>query len=566
MKWVLNTSGKIFNYFLFLTMNIIGNIGTIVPPILLGKMIDNFILYQDTNYVLRFGIITIVVLITTLGSAYFGFTMINYWRYDFSHKARILIYKKLNKLDQDFYNHNSLGDINTTITSDLYTVGFFVSGVLRNLIHIFLTFIIVLIYCLSINVTITLAMLIVTPFIIIITLNYNKIAEQIYEKRRAKRAELNNYITENIEGNKIVKAFSKEEDETIKCKILNNDLKDISIEKQKIDIKFDFKTSFLADFMNIILLLLGGYFVLEGTITLGNLIVFSSLIAYLKNPFSRLSSILSEYEDYKIGLKKIKGILSQEPKVENLGKKELILNKQDIKFKDVSVLFKDTLALQNINLTIKSGSTIACIGEVGSGKSTIAKLILRFVDPTKGNIYIGKENIKDFSLESLRNNIGYVSQTPLIFSDTIKNNVNYGNLELTDAEIIKYLKMAKADYALSLKEGINTIIGENGVNLSGGEKQRLSLARALAKEPKLLILDDITSALDVETEIEVTNNIKNLEYQCTKLIIAQKIFSVKEADVIFVFKDNKIFEYGTHKELLNKKGLYKEIYDLEEKS
>ncbi len=194
---------------------------------------------------------------------------------------------------------------------------------------------------------------------------------------------------------------------------------------------------------------------------------------------------------------------------------------------------------------------------------SIGKLILRIIDASKGKIYIDNNLIEDYTMSSVRDKIAYVAQTPFLFSDTIKNNVNFGNLDLSEDETRCYLKLAKADYVENLENGIETIIGENGISLSGGEKQRLSLARALAKKPQLLILDDITSALDYESELEVTNNINNLDYDCTKIIIAQKIISVKNADKIFVMKSGKIIGEGTHEELLKQCDMYKEIYDIQ---
>lgn len=234
-----------------------------------------------------------------------------------------------------------------------------------------------------------------------------------------------------------------------------------------------------------------------------------------------------------------------------------------IKFDNVEFKIDEKQVLSNINLELEKGKTYAFIGEVGSGKSSIGRLILRIIDSTQGNIFINNCNINDYTIKSIRDKISYVSQTPFLFSDTIKNNVGFGNENLTDDEINHFLKLAKADYVHNLEDGIQTIIGENGISLSGGEKQRLSLARALAKKPELLILDDITSALDYESELEVTKNINNLEYECTKIIIAQKIISVKNADKIFVLKQGNIINEGTHKELLKISDIYKEIYNIQ---
>ena len=279
-------------------------------------------------------------------------------------------------------------------------------------------------------------------------------------------------------------------------------------------------------------------------------------------PLFKLVDYMNDFEYFKTSIDRIKKVMNTEPLQKDEGRVEL-KGINEIRFENVTFNTNEKNVLSNINLNIEKNKTYAFIGEVGSGKSTIGKLILRIIDATDGKIYIDDKVIEDYTIYSIRDKIGYVSQTPFLFSDTIKNNVNFGNLELNDDEIKHYLKMAKADYVEKLENGIETVIGENGINLSGGEKQRLSLARALAKKPELLILDDITSALDYESELEVTNNINNLDYNCTKIIIAQKIISVKNADKIFVLKSGKIIGEGTHSELLDTCEMYKEIYDIQ---
>ena len=285
---------------------------------------------------------------------------------------------------------------------------------------------------------------------------------------------------------------------------------------------------------------------------------------FLKTPFENASTLMDNWQNFKVALDKIKWILNQESSIKD-GK--LLINQEqlEIEFKNVSLKYDNDYILKDFNMHILPGKTYALIGKIGSGKSTIARLLLRLEDVTSGEILINGINIKEYKLSSLREEFGYVTQTPFLFSDSIKNNINFGNLKLSEEEIIKYIKLAKADYIFKLKNGIEEVIGEGGVDLSGGEKQRLSLARTLATNPKLLILDDITSALDFETELEVTNNINNLNYDSTKIIIAQKILSVKNADEIFVLENGKIIEQGSHKTLLKNNKTYKEIYDIQKR-
>ena len=323
----------------------------------------------------------------------------------------------------------------------------------------------------------------------------------------------------------------------------NRKVKNKNMNIQNVNIDYNNKVTFLSYCMKLLLVLL----------------------STIKRPFIEWSGFINDWQQFKVSVFKVIKLLETESKIKDLGNLEFN-NWNDITFDNVSTKYSNKQVIKSINLRFRPNKTYAFIGEIGSGKSTIGKLLLRLIDISNGEITINGISISNYTLESLRKNIVYVSQTPFLFSDTIANNVSFGNENLTKEEIVYYLKLVKADYVFSLPNDIDTIIGENGVNLSGGEKQRLSLARAIAKKPSILILDDITSALDFETELEVTNNINNLKYECTKIIIAPKIFSVKNADAIFVMSKGNIVEYGLHEELLQRDGIYKEIYDIQTKS
>lgn len=331
---------------------------------------------------------------------------------------------------------------------------------------------------------------------------------------------------------------------------------------QNVNIDYNNKVTFLSYCMQLLLVIFGGIFVMKGYTTIGKFIIINSFISTIKRPFIELNGFINEWQQFKVSVSKVRKLLETEPKIKNVGNLDLN-NWNDITFDNVSAKYDNKQVVKNININFKPNKTYAFIGEIGSGKSTIGKLLLRLIENSNGKITINGIPISNYTIESLRKNIGYVSQTPFLFSDTIANNVSFGNENLTKEEIIHYLELVKADYVFNLPNSIDTIIGENGVILSGGEKQRLSLARAIAKKPSILILDDITSALDFETELEVTNNINNLKYECTKIIIAQKILSVKNADTIFVMSNGEIAECGSHEELLQKNGIYKEIYDIQ---
>ncbi len=409
----------------------------------------------------------------------------------------------------------------------------------------------------------TMIILAPTPLILLFTLLYKKKSKPLYKERRTKLSDLNNYIQDNIEGNKVVKAFSKEEDEISAMKVKNNNYKESNIKINDARTFYFSFVNFFANSMSALLILGGGFFLINGTLSIGNFIVFQGLLSAIKNPFLRIGNIMDLVQNFSVAKERIDNILKSEPVIKFTGEKTLPDLKVPITLKDVSIIFDKQTIIENVNLTIEPDKTIAFIGPTGSGKSSITNTILGFIEPSKGQVLIGDIDIKDINLNWLRSKIGYVSQQPFLFSDSIKNNITYGNDNLSEAEIEKYAQISKMDYVEKLEERYETIIGERGVGLSGGEKQRLSLARALAVKPDLLILDDITSALDIETEQLINDSIKKLDNKCTKLIIAQKIVSVKDADQIYVVSNNKILEHGTHQELLENKKYYYDIYKIQ---
>jgi len=564
MEWIFKLTKHKVRYYFYIILMTIGDLSSIIPPILFGTMIDEFILNGSNANIEIIALKIFLTILCGATSSFCGVILVRRFRTYMNTVIRGACYEHLNELDRKFHYGNNIGEITTMITTDLNSVGQFVATTINNIAFVIISFSVVFIYCLFINVSLTILILIPGPFIGYLSVKHMKKIPKFYDERREQRKRLNDYVSEILEGIKVTRVLATENKEKTSLRKLNSDLTKKALDLEIIKQKYNLKVNILSESMNLILILFGGLLLIKDVITLGELVMFRSFMWIMKEPFLSLAYYMDDYQEYKLSSEKIKQLLAVESHIKDTGKKKLDYKKEDIVFNNVTVRFDDLCAIRGINLKIKPGTTVACIGEVASGKSTIANLLLRFVEPTEGDILIGGVNYKKFKIDSLRDIFGYVSQTPFLYSDTIKNNVNYGNLDLTDEEIVKYLKMAKADYVFDLEDGINTIIGENGVNLSGGEKQRLSLARALAKNPSILILDDITSALDIETEVAVTENIENLPKKITKIIIAQKVFSVKSADQILVFKNNEIVEMGTHPELLDKNGEYKKINDLNE--
>lgn len=564
MKWVLELDKENkFKYWLYNFMIVFGDMLMIFPAILMGKMVDEGITGGNKEIILPLAMTTIVIVVVGTLLAYFGVVLIDSWGFRLAKKLRIKMYEKLNSLDSSFYNEIPLGEI-TTIFSDSYQIRLNMCFTVKTVLAALLRFFGALIYCFIISSKLTLIIMIPLPILFYFSNKYIKTSKKNYNDKREYLSVFNNFIQENIDSNRLVKNYGTEKEEIKKFKNKNRVLKNKNLNIKYKFINYNITTIGLNELICALLIFFGFLFVMNGEITIGQWLVFDSLLWCLKTPFENASTLLDNWQNFGVALKKMKWILSQEPKILD-GTLELKGKRHEIEFKNVWLKYDETFVLKNFNMHIMPGKTYALIGSIGSGKSTVARLLLRLEDVSKGEILIDGKNIKEYKLSSLRENIGYVSQTAFLFSDTIKNNVNFGNLNLSDEEIEKYIRLSKADFVYKLKNGINEVIGEGGVDLSGGEKQRLSLARALAKNPNMLILDDITSALDFETELEVTKNINDLRYDCTKLIIAQKILSVKDADEIFVLEKGKVKEQGTHQSLIKKNGLYKELYDIQKR-
>ena len=315
--------------------------------------------------------------------------------------------------------------------------------------------------------------------------------------------------------------------------------------------------------LSVIMILVGGVLVINNRLTLGDIVVFNNLLWALNNPMRMVGTLVNDTQRFIASSAKIRELLNTESKIKNhsnhvnLGK-----IKGDIKFENVSFKFEDTDAISNISFEVKRGETVGIVGHTGAGKSTLINLLCRFYDPTEGRILIDGIDIKEIDLATLRSSITSAMQEIFLFSDTIKDNIAYGNPKASLEEIkLKAKKSQAHDFITKLDDGYETVVGERGVGLSGGQKQRISLARALMKDSSILILDDITSAVDMETEKRIQKELKSIGKEKTKFIIAHRISSVRQADVILVLDNGEIVEQGNHQELIEKRGYYYTIYN-----
>ncbi|HEX3021353.1 MAG TPA: ABC transporter ATP-binding protein, partial [Lachnospiraceae bacterium] len=374
---------------------------------------------------------------------------------------------------------------------------------------------------------------------------------------------LNTFAQENISGNRVVKAFAKEDFEIEKFDKENDAFKDAELKATAIWSKYIPIFEFFSNLLNVILILVGGIMVVKDQMTLGNLITINGYLWMLNNPLRMAGWLNNDVQRFITSVEKIYTTISAEPEIKepvNAVHGERI--KGNVEFSHVNYKAEDDVILKDISFSVKSGQTVGIIGATGSGKSTIMNLMCRFFDVTSGEVLIDGVNVKRLDLHYLRDHIGMAMQDVFLFSDTIEGNIAYGRPDCTFEEVKWAAKVANADdFILRMSDGYDTIVGERGVGLSGGQKQRISLARALLKNPSIIILDDTTSAVDMETETQIQHELGSLSGDRTVFIIAHRISSIKDADQILVLDDGRIIEQGTHDSLIEKKGYYYTVFN-----
>ena len=472
------------------------------------------------------------------------------------------VYRKLLMEDFAFYNKNRTGDLMGRQTGDMDAIRHFVAYVIYTIYENILYFVLALVLIFTINVPMALCMVIVLPLAALTTYLQAKSVHPAFKKCRDAFSGLNTFVQENISGNRVVKAFAKEDYEKEKFNVQNDIYREAELGAAKIWRRYVPVFEFLSYVLTIILMLVGGIMVVKGQMTLGDLVAVNGYLWMLTVPLRMAGWWINDVQRFTTSVEKIYDTYSAEPDIKR-PKKPVNYKKLEgnVTFKNVSYRADDEDILQNINFDVKKGETVGIIGTTGAGKSTIVNLMCRFFDATEGEVLVDGVNVKDYDMHDLRDNIGMAMQDVFLFSDTIEGNIAYGKPDISFEKVKEVARMADANHFIqNLPEGYDTIVGERGVGLSGGQKQRISLARALLKEPAILVLDDTTSAVDMETESYIQKQLENIDHACTIFIIAYRISSIMNADQILVLDQGKIIEHGTHKELLKKNGYYATVY------
>ena len=470
----------------------------------------------------------------------------------------------IQKLSDSYFNNTKVGQIMSRITNDLFDVTefahhcpeeFFIAGV-----KIVISFILLS----RINLALTTIIFIFIPLMVIFSMDQNRKMKRAFKKQRVQIGELNSRLEDSLLGVRVVKAFANEDIEAEKFTQDNRKFLGTKKETYKYMAGFKIITCIFDGIMYLVLLIAGGIFMMKGLIQPADLFVFTLYVTTLLATVKRIVEFTEQFQKGMTGIERFIEIMDSDIDIfDDEDAKELNNVKGSIEFKNVSFGYndKDKEVLSNINLSIKEGEKVALVGPSGGGKTTICNLIPRFYDTTQGSIYLDNNDIKKVTLKSLRKNIGIVQQDVYLFAGTVYENIAYGDPNATREQIIEAAKLAGAHEFISvLKDGYDTYVGERGVKLSGGQKQRISIARVFLKNPKILILDEATSALDNESEYLVSKSLERLAKGRTTLTIAHRLTTIQNADRILVLNENGIVEQGSHKELLDKKGVYHQLY------
>ena len=478
------------------------------------------------------------------------------------------LYQVIQTQSMSFFTKNQTGILMSRITNDVNSMQGAVSEAVTSLLKDSFTLICLMFVIFYRDWQLALVAMVIFPVTIYPIATFGRKIRKLATRTQVTMGSLTTLLQETISGARIVKAFGREDYESSRFSRENENLLKLTLKSVTISAVSSPFMEFLGGVGIAAIIFYGGYQVIQGVSTPGTFFSFLAALILLYEPIKRLTNVNNTIQQGIAGAQRVFSIIDAVPEIRN--KPEAIplpAISKAIDIRNVTFRYEDTPVLKQINLTVRAGEAVAFVGMSGGGKTTLVNLIPRFYDVSEGQILIDGRDIRDVTMESLRAQIGIVTQQTILFNDTVRNNIIYGDIEKTETDVIRAAKAANAHhFIMNLPEGYDTVIGEQGTKLSGGERQRISIARALLKDAPILVLDEATSSLDTEAEIEVQEALENLMKGRTTLVIAHRLSTIRNADRIVVLVNGEIVEEGTHEALLDKKGEYFRLYQMQFKN